>query len=45
MNFVPCAGGLSHNEEEKAEPDHLATGCSVLLNAILERAGVTLDKA
>ena len=45
MIFVPCAGGLSHNEEEKAEPDHLAAGCSVLLNAILERAGVTLDKA
>ncbi|MCW8126493.1 Zn-dependent hydrolase [Microbulbifer halophilus] len=40
MIFVPCAGGLSHNEKESAEPDHLEAGCNVLLHAMLERAGV-----
>ncbi|SEA37351.1 Zn-dependent hydrolase [Microbulbifer marinus] len=40
MIFVPCAGGLSHNEAESAEPDHLEAGCNVLLHAMLSRAGV-----
>ncbi|MFQ5957820.1 MAG: Zn-dependent hydrolase [Alphaproteobacteria bacterium] len=40
MVFVPCAGGLSHNEEESADAGDLAAGCSVLLNAMLDRAGV-----
>ena len=40
MIFVPCAGGLSHNEAEAADPDHLAAGCDVLLHAMLARAGV-----
>jgi N-carbamoyl-L-amino-acid hydrolase len=39
MVFVPCADGISHNEVESAEPEDLAAGCNVLLNAILERAG------
>ena len=39
MVFVPCADGISHNEVESAEPQDLAAGCNVLLNAILERAG------
>ncbi|WP_308363699.1 MULTISPECIES: Zn-dependent hydrolase [unclassified Microbulbifer] len=39
MIFVPCAGGLSHNEAESAEPDHLEGGCNVLLQAMLARAG------
>ena len=39
MIFVPCAGGISHNEEEWASPDDLADGCNVLLHAILDRAG------
>jgi N-carbamoyl-L-amino-acid hydrolase len=39
MIFVPCAGGLSHNEEESAEAADLAAGCSVLLHAMLARAG------
>jgi N-carbamoyl-L-amino-acid hydrolase len=38
MIFVPCAGGISHNETESATPDDLAAGCNVLLQAILERA-------
>ncbi|MFI2811343.1 MULTISPECIES: Zn-dependent hydrolase [Microbulbifer] len=43
MIFVPCAGGLSHNEAESAEPDHLEKGCNVLLQAMLARAGVASD--
>ena len=40
MVFVPCAGGLSHNEAESATPEDLEAGCDVLLNAMLERAGI-----
>ncbi len=36
MIFVPCAGGLSHNEAESAERDHVAAGAAVLLSAVLE---------
>ncbi|HET8876285.1 MAG TPA: Zn-dependent hydrolase [Casimicrobiaceae bacterium] len=39
MIFVPCEGGISHNELESARPEDLAAGCNVLLRAILERAG------
>ena len=35
MIFVPCAGGISHNELELAEPAHLEAGCNVLLQAVL----------
>jgi N-carbamoyl-L-amino-acid hydrolase len=38
MIFVPCAGGLSHNEAESAEPRDLAAGANVLLHALLELA-------
>ncbi|WP_299941212.1 Zn-dependent hydrolase [uncultured Microbulbifer sp.] len=38
MIFVPCAGGLSHNEAESAEPGHLEAGCNVLLQAMLASA-------
>ncbi|HYR26156.1 MAG TPA: Zn-dependent hydrolase [Aquabacterium sp.] len=40
MVFVPCKDGISHNEIEAAEPEHLAAGCNVLLHAMLDRAGV-----
>jgi len=40
MIFVPCEGGISHNEIENARPEHLAAGCDVLLRAMMERAGV-----
>ena len=40
MIFVPCEGGLSHNEAENATQDDLQSGCNVLLHAILEQAGV-----
>jgi N-carbamoyl-L-amino-acid hydrolase len=35
MIFVPCAGGLSHNEHESAEPQDLEAGANVLLHAML----------
>ncbi|WP_256680669.1 Zn-dependent hydrolase [Pseudomonas sp. LTJR-52] len=39
MIFVPCENGISHNEIENAQPEHLAAGCNVLLSAMLEMAG------
>ncbi|RMP72878.1 hypothetical protein ALQ17_02058 [Pseudomonas fluorescens] len=38
MIFVPCEGGISHNEIENAAPDDLAAGCAVLLRAMLHAA-------
>ncbi len=38
MVFVPCAGGLSHNEAESALPGDLAAGADVLLHAMLSMA-------
>jgi len=38
MVFVPCVGGISHNEIEDAKPEDLTAGCNVLLNALLESA-------
>jgi N-carbamoyl-L-amino-acid hydrolase len=35
MVFVPCAGGLSHNEAESALPGDLEAGANVLLQAML----------
>jgi N-carbamoyl-L-amino-acid hydrolase len=40
MVFVPCAGGISHNEIEDATPDDITAGCNVLMHAMLERAKV-----
>lgn len=40
MIFVPCKGGISHNEIEDARPEHLEAGANVLLHAVLARAGV-----
>jgi beta-ureidopropionase / N-carbamoyl-L-amino-acid hydrolase len=39
MVFVPCEGGISHNEIENARADDIAAGCNVLLHAVLGRAG------
>ncbi len=39
MIFVPCEGGISHNEIENAKPEDLAAGCNVLLQAVLAQAG------
>ncbi len=38
MIFVPCAGGISHNEEESATQADLEAGCNVLLQAMLASA-------
>ena len=38
MIFVPCVGGISHNEIEDAKPEDLTAGGNVLLNAVLEKA-------
>ena len=39
MVFVPCEGGISHNEIENARPEDIAAGCNVLLDAVLSAAG------
>jgi len=36
MIFIPCRGGLSHNEAEYASPEDVAAGGNVLLRAVLE---------
>jgi len=38
MIFIPCRDGLSHNEEEHAEPEHIEAGANVLLHAALRMA-------
>ena len=38
MIFIPCAGGLSHNEAESATPGDLETGANVLMHAMLSLA-------
>ena len=40
MIFVPCEGGISHNEIENAKPEDLAAGCNVLLDVMLAKAQV-----
>jgi N-carbamoyl-L-amino-acid hydrolase len=36
MIFVPCAGGLSHNEAESTSLEECGAGAQVLLNAVLD---------
>jgi beta-ureidopropionase / N-carbamoyl-L-amino-acid hydrolase len=38
MIFVPCIGGISHNEIEDAKPEWIEAGANVLLSAILAKA-------
>ncbi|BDG02477.1 Zn-dependent hydrolase [Anaeromyxobacter oryzae] len=40
MIFIPCKDGISHNEIEHAEPEHVTAGANVLLQAVLEKSGV-----
>ena len=35
MIFVPCEGGLSHDEAENSKPEQVSAGADVLLNSIL----------
>jgi beta-ureidopropionase / N-carbamoyl-L-amino-acid hydrolase len=39
MIFVPCAGGLSHNEAESITEDQAGAGAQILLRTILALAG------
>jgi N-carbamoyl-L-amino-acid hydrolase len=39
MIFVPCAGGISHNESERTDPADCARGAAVLLDAVRQLAG------
>ncbi|MFC3110822.1 Zn-dependent hydrolase [Undibacterium arcticum] len=41
MIFVPCKDGISHNEIEDAQPEHLEAGCNVLLAAMLASSSAT----
>ena len=45
MVFVPCVGGISHNEIEDAKSEDLTAGCNVLLNALLDRANAVSPEA
>ena len=36
MIFIPCEGGLSHDEAENTSPEQVSAGADVLLNSILE---------
>jgi beta-ureidopropionase / N-carbamoyl-L-amino-acid hydrolase len=38
MVFVPSRGGVSHNPAEFTEPEHLAAGCQVLADVLVELA-------
>ena len=39
MIFVPCEGGVSHNEAERITPEQAEAGANVLLHAALRLAG------
>ena len=45
MIFVPCKDGISHNEIEDAQAEHLEAGANVLLHAVLARAGVASSQS
>ncbi len=38
MIFVPCEGGVSHNEAENMKLEEASAGCQVLFNAVTARA-------
>ena len=38
MVFVPCIGGISHNEIEDAKPEWIEAGANVLLHAMVAKA-------
>ncbi|MDN3986580.1 Zn-dependent hydrolase [Zwartia vadi] len=40
MIFIPCKDGISHNEIEDATPEDIEAGAQVLLQAMLETAGL-----
>ena len=36
MIFIPCVGGISHNEAEDVRLEDLEAGCNVLLHSVLD---------
>ena len=38
MVFIPCWKGISHNEAERAEPDHVAAAAQVISDILIDRA-------
>ena len=38
MIFIPCEGGLSHDEAENTTPEQVSAGADVLLNSVLASA-------
>jgi N-carbamoyl-L-amino-acid hydrolase len=44
MIFIPCRSGLSHHPDEWAEPEHVTAGATVLLDLLLEQAGLSSKK-
>lgn len=36
MIFIPCKDGISHDEKEWAEPEHVAAGAQVLLDVVMD---------
>jgi N-carbamoyl-L-amino-acid hydrolase len=38
MIFIPCWRGLSHNEAERAEPDHVAAAAQVIADMLVDLA-------
>ncbi len=41
MIFIPCDGGVSHNEEENTSKEFAEAGANVLLHSVLARAGIS----
>jgi N-carbamoyl-L-amino-acid hydrolase len=36
MIFIPCKNGISHNEAEHADLEHMGFGANVLLHSVLD---------
>lgn len=45
MVFVPCIGGISHNEIEDAKPEWITAGGDVLLRAVVQHAGQVVGES
>ena len=38
MIFIPCWKGISHNEAERTEPEHVAAAAQVISDLLIDRA-------
>lgn len=43
MIFIPCRDGISHNEAEHAEPEHVEIGAQVLASTLLSAANEEIN--